>query len=216
MDFSGQCAVILEQGARGRPCGDGETFRDGHIEHGAQFPQIGVFTAHAVGHAGVHFGKRKRYGVDIPAGVLCQLVFDTGADGFHRRGQSRIALFCYVIEAGRHTGAVIAGAPGHLAQLRGIKRAIAALGGVQRGKDAGQIRVGLEQFLEGGIAAGKGRHGFLAVCLWEQTQQAFQIGEGVHDAFLSLQEMIAVLVVSCHVFSGFRPIARGRAPRQPA
>ena len=186
MNLSGQGAVILEQHAGGGPRGDGKAFGNGHIQHVAQFPQVGVFAAHAVGHAGIDLGKGQRQGVDVAAAVFRQFVLDAGADVFHRRGQRRVALFGHVVEAGGHARAVIAGAPGLLAQLHDFQRPFAALGGIQGRKNAGQIRVGLKQLLERGITAGKGRHGLLTAGLGNQTQQAFQICKGVHVPVLGI------------------------------
>ena len=54
------------------------------------------------------------------------------------------------------------GLAGDAAYLMGLQMFVAPLGRVQLGQDGGQVRVGLEQFVEGGVAAAESGHGLLA------------------------------------------------------
>ena len=155
-------AAGAQQGQAAGLDGHGEAGGHGHVQHVAQFAQVGVLAAHAVAHAGVHFRQGQDERVDVAAGVLFQLVLDALADGGHAAFQFLVVAARHVVEAGRHALAMEDGLAGDAAYLMGLQMFVAPLGRVQLGQDGGQVRVGLEQFVEGGVAAAESGHGLLA------------------------------------------------------
>ena len=180
MDVFEQLAASQQQ-RNARLDGDGETARHGHVQHVAQFAQVGGFAADAVGHAGVHLAERQGQRGHVAAGMLFQLALNAGAQGLHGRIEILMALIGNVVEAGGHALALDYGPPGLLAHLAGFQAALAALGRVQGGHDARQIGIGLQQFLEGGVTAAKGGHGLLAADARLEAQKFFQALYGVHQ-----------------------------------
>ena len=177
MDLLEQAAGAQQGQAAGLD-GDREAGRHGHVQHVAQFAQVGVFAAHAVAHAGVHFRQGQDERIDVAAGMLLQLVLDVPPDGSHAFFQILVAVARHVVEAGRHAFAVEDRLAGDAPYLMGLQMLVAALGRVQLGQDGGQVRIGLEQLVEGGVATAKSGHGLLAADARLQAKQAFESLDG--------------------------------------
>ena len=177
MDLLEQAAGAQQGQAAGLD-GDREAGRHGHVQHVAQFAQVGVLAAHAVAHAGVHFRQGQDERIDVAAGMLLQLVLDVPPDGSHAFFQILVAVARHVVEAGRHAFAVEDRLAGDAPHLMGLQMLVTALGRVQLGQDGGQVRIGLEQLVEGGVATAKSGHGLLAADARLQAKQAFESLDG--------------------------------------
>ena len=171
-------AAGAQQGQAAGLDGHGKAGRHGHVQHVAQFAQVGVLAAHAVAHAGVHFRQGQDERVDVAAGVLLQLVLDMLPDGGHAFFQILVTVARHVVEAGRHAFAVEDRLAGDASDLMGLQMFVAPLGRVQFGQDGGQVRIGLEQLVEGGVAAAESGHGLLAADARLQAQHAFEDLDG--------------------------------------
>ena len=94
--------------------------------------------------------------------MLAQLCFNACAQGPHRAQQGRLAAVGQVVEGCGHALAEDHGPARVFAHLAHVHAFVPALGLVQGGQHAGQVRVGLEQLLEVFVAAVERSQGLFA------------------------------------------------------